>query len=116
MPDPILDPASSPRPPDASHPAASPSGTEDTMPKDAPRWLVVLLAVLSLLLASGLAFWMIFAPANAEPPQARFWLCFSISLYMTLFFFVVLWRQQDLVMFMKLPAWLSDAKVKLTGP
>jgi hypothetical protein len=99
--------------------AGTTNGAGDAVPKNAPRWLLVSLAVLSLLLASGLALWMINAPANAEPAAARFWLCFAVSLYLTVFFFIILWRQQDLSMDTGLPtwlSWLSNQKVKITGP
>jgi hypothetical protein len=97
---------------------ATPPSHGDKQPEsaDAPRWLVISIAALALILAIGLALWMIYAPANAEPPEARFWMCFSVSLSLTLFFWVVLWRQQDLVLLVKMPARISDERVKIGGP
>jgi hypothetical protein len=53
-----------------------------------PKWLVILIAVLSLVLVAGLLAWGILNPNFFESEFTRFMLCLGLSLFMGFFLFV----------------------------
>jgi hypothetical protein len=57
---------------------------------------------------------MIFRPATAEPRVAQYFVCITVGLYLSLFFYI-LWPQPDLAANVPVP-WYAQQSVRVTGP
>jgi hypothetical protein len=57
---------------------------------------------------------MIFRPATAEPRVAQYFVCITVGLYLSLFFYI-LWPQPDLSAPVPLP-WYTQQPVRVAGP
>ena len=74
----------------------------------------VLVAVGCGVIATVICVWMIFRPATAEPKVAQYFVCITVGLYLSLFFYI-LWPQPDLTAKVPLP-WYTEQPVRVVGP
>jgi hypothetical protein len=97
-----------------SPPAAAGSANTPTPRPPSRASKEVLVAAGCGVIATVICVWMVVRPATAEPRVAQYFVCITVGLYLSLFFYI-LWPQPDLAAAVPVP-WYSEQPVRVVGP